>query len=379
MLECQRHLFDLPDDVTYLNCAAYSPLLTAAHAAGTLGLERKYHPWDMDITEPPREAEELRSLFARLIGAAADDVALVNSTSYGIEIAARNLDVEPGKKIIVIEDQFPSNVFSWRYLAADRGAILTFVDRPADDDWTTAVLAALDDNVTIAALPPCHWSDGSWLDLVAIGARCRELGVPFVIDATQVIGAMPFDVREVQPDFVACSAYKWLFCPYTMGFLYAAPHRQQGLPLEYHRWNHDSPQNVATSVAYAETFNKGARRYDMGEVNNFINLPMAVVALKQLIDWTPGAVQSYLTPLTDAVAEGARARGWRVPADGQRVGHYIGMRPEGDLDPTVVTRLQSEENVFVSQRGGGVRVSPNMYNDMADIERFFAAFDKVLA
>lgn len=379
MLDNQRDLFDLPDDVTYLNCAAYSPLLKAAHEAGLRGLERKYHPWNFDVTEPPAEAETLRGLFATLIGAGADDVALVNSTSYGIEIAARNLELPAGKRVVVLQDQFPSNVFSWRYLAERRRAELVFIDRPADDDWTSAVLTALDERVAIAALPPCHWSDGSVLDLVAVGSRCRELGIGFVIDGTQAIGAMPFDVGEIQPDFVACSGYKWLFCPYTMGFLYAAPHRQRGRPLEYHRWNHADPQDVATKTGYAEDYNRGARRYDMGEVNNFINLPMAVVALERLNRWTADDIQAYLTPLTDAVAEGARARGWRVPAAGRRVGHYIGMRPPGPLDAALVPALQAEMNVFVSQRGGGVRISPHLYNDLDDIARFFAAFDKALA
>jgi selenocysteine lyase/cysteine desulfurase len=379
MLSNQRDMFDFPANVTYLNCAAHSPLLNSVRQAGLEGLDRKYHPWDMDITAPPAEAEHLRGLFARLIGAGADDVAIVSSTSYGIETAARNLQIAAGQRIVVIQDQFPSNVFSWRHLARSRGAELYFVDRPLDDDWTAAVLAELDETVAIAALPPCHWSDGSRLDLVAIGARCRELGIAYVIDGTQVIGAMPFDVSEVQPDFVACSAYKWLLCPYTLAFLYVAPHRQDGTPLEFHRWNHAAPAAVASKMGYPEDYNAGARRYDMGEVNNFINLPMAVQALSQLIAWTPAAVQEYLLPLTEAVATGARKRGWTVPAGGRRVGHFIGMVPPTPLSADLVPRLMAEEKVHVSQRGQGVRISPHLYNDLDDIERLFQALDKVLA
>ena len=379
MLINQRNFFDLPDDITYLNCAAYSPLMNRVREAGFEGLDRKYHPWDLDLTQTPAEAEHARALFAELIGACADDVAIIGSTSYGIEVAARNLVISGGQKIVILQDQFPSNVYSWRHLAAGSGAKLSVVPRPDDDDWTTVVLDHLDASVAIAALPPCHWSDGSRVNLAAIGARCRELGIAFVIDATQAIGAMHFDVSEIQPDFVACSAYKWLCCPYSLAFLYAAPHRQNGLPLEFHRWNHVSPQATVTKTGYPDTFNTGARRYDIGEVNNMINLPMAVVALKQLAVWTPAAIQEYLRPLTDAVAEGATERGWRTPANDRRVGHYIGMRPPGELSNDVVVRLQAEYGVHVSQRGGAVRVSPHLYNDAADIEGFFQALDKVLA
>lgn len=376
MLDQQRHLFDLPDDITFLDMAARSPLPKAVHAAGVTGLARKYHPWDLDLNQPPAEAEAMRRLFAGLIGAGADDVAIVNSTAYAAATAARNLPLGAGRKIVLLEAQFPSNVLVWRQLAHERGARLQFVPRPADGDWTAAVLEHLDADTDIATLPPCHWSDGSSLDLMAIGARCREIGAAFVVDGTQAIGAMPFDVAEIQPDFVACSAYKWLFCPYTLGFLYAAPHRQDGTPLEFHGWNHSGAGTIGTG--YPEDYNKGARRYDMGEINNLINMPMAVVALELLNEWTPAAIQAYIKPLTDAVAAGARTRGWSVPADAHRVGHYIGMTPPTALPDDIVERLKGRR-VFVSQRGAGLRASPHVFNDLDDIGHLFDALDKVLA
>ena len=84
------------------------------------------------------------------------------------------------------------------------------------------------------------------------------------------------DMSRIQPDFMVASAYKWLLCPYTLAFLYVAPHRQNGAPLEQHRWNMANIQAEATEVEYPEEFAKGAGRFDMGERNNFINVPMAV-------------------------------------------------------------------------------------------------------
>ena len=379
MVGNQRNYFNLSDNVTYLNCAAYSPLMNKVRDAGLKGLDRKYHPWHLDLAELPAEAEQARSLFAELIGAGSDDIAIVGSTSYGIEIAARNIELNSGQEIVILQDQFPSNVYSWRHLAATKDAVLSVVPRPENGDWTTAVLERLNESVAIAALPPCHWSDGSSLNLIAIGARCRALGIALVLDGTQAIGAMTFDVSDVQPDFVACSAYKWLLCPYSLAFLYAAPHRQGGKPLEYHRWNHASPKASATEIIYPESYNKGARRYDIGEVNNMINMPMAVIALEQIKNWTPAAIQKYLQPLTDAVAEGAEERGWNVPSTDHRVSHFIGMRPVGELSDAVVTRLQKEYDIHVSQRGGAIRISPHLYNDAKDIDLFFQALDKVLA
>lgn len=112
---------------------------------------------------------------------------------------------------------------------------IEFVKRPEDDDRTKAVLSAIDERTAITALPHCFWIDGTRLNLSQIGWRCREIGSALVIDATQSLGTVPFEVREVQPDFPILSAYKWLLCPYTLGFLYVVPQHQDGVPLE-HSW-----------------------------------------------------------------------------------------------------------------------------------------------
>ena len=377
-LENQRHLFDMEDGVTYLNNASYTPLPTATYEAGLAGLARKYRPWAMDGKAPPAEAERLRGLFAGLVGAQARDIAIVSSTSYGVAVMAKNLPVEAGQEIVMITDQFPSNVFSWRYLAEEAGASLRIAPRPADGDWTPNVLDAIGPNTAIAALPPCHWADGTKLDLVAIGEKCREVGAALCIDATQAAGAMPMDMAEIQPDFMVTSAYKWLLCPYTLAFLYTAPHRQTGVPLEQHRWNMADIQAEATEVEYPEQFATGGVRFDMGERNNFINMPMAVASLEQLTEWTPAAIQETLSGLTSLAAELARARGWAVVPDGNRIGHFIGVRPTTQ-PPVDIGAKMKDRGIHISLRGGNsIRIAPYLFNSDADIHRTFEALDDLL-
>ena len=111
MLPCQRHLFDIPDDVAYLNCAYMSPLMKAAFEAGTTGLARKAHPWEITPDKFFTGSDEFRSTAAQLIDCSADDIAIVSSASYGIATAARNLPVKRGQTILVLAEQFPSNYF----------------------------------------------------------------------------------------------------------------------------------------------------------------------------------------------------------------------------------------------------------------------------
>src|SRR5918999_1959479 len=221
ILENQRELFEIPEGVAYLNCAYMSPQLRSAREVGERVAARKSRPWEITPDDFFEDAEKSRALFARLVGAEADGVALIPSVSYGIAVAAANVKVEPEENILILEDQFPSNVYAWRELAARKGARLVTVPRPADHDWTSAVLEHLAENPAVVAVPDCPWTDGSILDLARVGARAREAGAALMVDGIQSLGAHPFDVAEVGPDFLVASAYKWLLGPYGIGFLYA--------------------------------------------------------------------------------------------------------------------------------------------------------------
>ena len=131
MIPNQRHLFDIPTDVVYMNCASHSPLLRTSFEAGQQAVMRKAHPWGSFREDAAAECESLRGLYARLIGASERDIAIVPSTSYGIATAAANLPVARGQKIVVLQDQFPSNYHAWVYLALDKGAELVTVARPS--------------------------------------------------------------------------------------------------------------------------------------------------------------------------------------------------------------------------------------------------------
>lgn len=371
----QRSLFDIPDDVVYLNCASHSPLLRTVFETGQDAVMRKAHPWAGFRAEAAAEGETLRGLFGGLIGAAADDIAIVPSTSYGIATAAANLPAAPGQRILVLENQFPSNYHAWEDLAATSGATLVTVPRPSDGDWAAAVLKHLDETTAVTALAPCHWTDGSLVDLDTVGDACRAAGSAFVIDATQTCGAQPMDVRKLKPDFMAVSGYKWMLCPYTLSFLYAAPHRQEGRPLEHHRTN--SGGGRPATAEHDSVVADGARRYDMGEKNNPIALPMGLRALEQLMAWDPARIAATIRPLTDRVADEAQSRGFTVPPAGHRVAHIIGMRRAEGLPDDIDTRLAAE-NVHISLRGDSLRVSPHLFNSAGDVDRLFAALDRVL-
>jgi len=197
MIPCQRHLFEIPEGVTYLNCAYMSPLMRSVVDAGKAGLERKARPWEIRTDDFFNREEDLRGLAAQLFQCTVNDVAIVPSASYGLSTAALNLPVARGQKILVLEEQFPSNFYPWHRLAREKQAEVSIVPWPEDGDWTAGVLRELKDGVAIAALPHTQWTSGGLLDLAQIGEACRQHGTALVLDLTQSLGAYPFDAEKV--------------------------------------------------------------------------------------------------------------------------------------------------------------------------------------
>jgi selenocysteine lyase/cysteine desulfurase len=377
ILENQRELFEIPEGVAYLNCAYMSPQLRSAREVGERAVARKSRPWEITPDDFFEDVEKSRALFARLVGAEADGVALIPSVSYGIAVAAANVKVESGEDILILEDQFPSNVYSWRELAARKEAKVVTVPRPPDHDWTSAVLGHLGENTAVVAVPNCHWTDGSLLELRRIGGRAREVGAALVVDGIQSLGAHPFDVAEVGPDFLVASAYKWLLGPYGVGFLYVGEDYREGAPIEHNWINRRGSENFSGLVGYEDAFQPGARRYDVGERSNFVLLPMATEALRQILDWGVENVSETVGTLTDAIEEEAKKRGIEAIPAQRRARHMVGLKLGSHAPQDLAARL-AREGVFVSVRGESVRLSPHLYNTAEEVDRLFAALAEAL-
>lgn len=377
-LPSQRALFDIPEDVAYLNSAYMGPMPKLAVAAGERGLRAKLTPWTITPADFFTESEAVRTSFAKLVNATADDIALVPAVSYGMAVAANILPLAKGQTILTLAEQFPSNVYPWMEKAKQAGATFISIPRPADDDWTARVLERIDATTGIVALPHCHWTDGGLLDLVAIGAACRKVGAALCIDATQSLGVMPFDVQAIRPDILVSGGYKWLLGPYTYGYLYVAPRWQGGPPIEQNWIARKDSENFAGLVDYKSEYQPGARRFDVGERSNFALAPAALAALEYLLGLGTQRIYATLKTCNDAIAERARAElGLDTVRADRRAGHYLGLR-FGDAVPADLPGKLAAEKIFVSVRGKAMRVTPHVYNTDADIERLFKVLKAVL-
>jgi selenocysteine lyase/cysteine desulfurase len=372
----QRHLFDIPEDIAYLNCAAMTPQMRSVRTAGEAALTRNAQPWKIRAEDWFSESEELRQLFARIIGASAESVAIIPASSYGLAIAAANLQAGPEDRIVLVAEDFPSNVYTWRAFTARTGATLVTVQREAGQPWAEALCNAIDGRTKVVAVPNVHWTDGALIDLKRVGQAAREAGAALVVDASQSIGAMPLDVSDLRPDYLVSVGYKWLLGPMSLGYLYVDAMHHTDTPIEQNWIARQGSENFASLVDYQDEYRSGARRFDVGQRPNLTLTPMAIAALRQIQQWEVTRIAAALSKVTGRVEEQARALGLEVTRE-PRAPHIIGIRlPKGELQ--AIAGLLARNHVYVGVRGSAIRVSPHLHVTDADIDRLFLTLAKAL-
>ncbi len=353
-----------------------APQLREVTAAGRRAVERKERPWSITPPDFFDDLERLRQLFAALVCADADGVAVVPAVSYALSTVAANLAVRPGDRIVVLAEQYPSNVYPWRDLAQRTGATLVAVERPHGGDWTGAVVGAVDERTVLVAVPNCHFMTGALLDVAAIGEAARAAQAVFVVDATQSLGVIPFDVADVSPDVVVAAGYKWLLGPYSIGYAWFAPQYRRWRPLEHHWAGRQGSEDFTHLTSYTDAYRPGARRFDVGEASNFVLLPMAIAALEALARWSVPPVAGTIAPLAKAVVNRAGALGL-AGQPGPRADHIIGLHVPTGGAARLTERLTASQ-VHVSVRGDNLRISPHVYNTMEDVDRLLEALTAAL-
>jgi selenocysteine lyase/cysteine desulfurase len=377
MLPSQRALFDVPREICYLNAASWSAIPLAVQQAGRDGAARKGRPWLLDAGFAARQHERARASAARLINADPRDVALIPSVSYGVATAAKALALPPGTRVLVLEDDHASPVLEWTSRAQIGAFTVEAVKRPGNGDWTEAVLTAIARPgaapVALASISSVHWSDGGVVDLGRVAPALRASGAALLLDATQSVGVLPLDVGAIDPDFVVFPTYKWLLGPYGRAFLYVAGRHQGCVPLEQTAGGRRAVRAEQTTYMADTAYVDDARRFDMGERDHLVSLEMAAVGIEMMAAWGAGAVAQRLAMLTERLAAGLADLDVEISEPRVRSPHILSLRFAQGMPAGLVEALAAR-SVYVAPRLGLLRISPHVYNDEADVDRFLAVF-----
>ena len=381
MLSSQRALFDIPSDVCFLNAASYSPLPLASLDAGRRAVARKGRPWLIDHEFASKQYERTRNAAAQLINADPEDVALIPSVGYGIAAAAKILPMPSGSRVLVLQDDHSSPVLEWMTRASAGDFAVETVRRPGNGDWTEALQSAIERTgaapIAVVSISSVHWSDGGAVDLDVVAPAVRARGAALLVDATHSAGVTSLDVCTLDPDFVVFPTYKWLLGPYGRAFLYVAKRHQGGIPLEQTSYGRRAVRAEA-DVYFSDTrYVAGARRFDMGERDHFISMEMASIGMEMMGQWGSEAIVERLAALTARLADGLRDTAVDLPEAQVRAPHILSLRFLDGMPKGLIESL-ANENIHVAPRLGRIRISPHVYNDESDIDRFIEALHRLM-
>ncbi|MGL4229860.1 MAG: aminotransferase class V-fold PLP-dependent enzyme [Casimicrobium sp.] len=389
-LTCQRDQFSIDpnnEGHIWLNSAYMGPLPLATQRAGQAALAARAFPVAITPKDFFAPAERVRSMLAQLVNADAERVAFVPNVANGMAIVAKNFAPKRGQNVVLLGEQFPSNVYPWRDWRADGVEIRTIAapDAPWSrrvsgqesraQRWNEAILSAINANTAMVSIEQAHWTDGALFDLVRIGARAREVGALFVIDATQTVGAMPFDCAAIQPDALIVHSYKSMLSNYGLGFAVFSEKFANAKPLEESWLMRAGSENFARLVDYQDDYDRGMRRFDTSLRANPSLIGMLGASAQLLLEWRPERIREYLLGIERGFVQRVRALGFEVADEEDRAANIFGLRMPQGLDVEACRAMLAERKIHVSVRGSAIRISPHVYNDESDLAKLAEALE----
>jgi len=379
ILTTQRNLFDIPENIAYFNCAANSPLLKNSATRLYTGVDSKKHPWNRTAADFFDDAEIIRQLASELFGGHSDGFAIVPSASYGLSTAARIMEsiLVKDDVILVVAEEFPSIILPLRRTANETEAKLETVEKPLDGNWTNAILDKINEKIKVVAISSCHWTNGAYIDLLKIRDKCNAFNTILIIDATQTLGAMPFSIDEIKPDFLVAAGYKWLLSPYGFSLFYIDEKWRNERPLEETWIARENADNFANLVNYSDIYMKGSRRFEVGEKCTPTILPGAIAALEQIMEWGIQNIADSLLSINQKIEKNLINLGFQLPDNLQRCPHILGAIIPPEFTGNLVTQLKAK-NIFISQRGKSLRFAPHLHINNNDIDRLNKAVKEIM-
>lgn len=366
-----REQFPITERKVFLNHAAQSPF-----PKPVADVIRRYVDEASNFGTAQKEWEDLgKPFFAKLINAKADEIAAVENTSTGMNIAANVLDVPRGSKIVTTDLEYPSVVYP--FLRKGLGLKVHYVKNVDGKIRLEDMEKAVDDRTAAVAISQVEYANGFRHDVQAISEIAHKHGAYLIVDAIQATGAIQVDVKKENADFLTAACYKWLLSPPGAAYLYVKEELLERFEPPYAGWA-SVKQEIFNTADFWDIwkleFSETATRFEVGSPS-FISFVGAREALKLLLSAGIPNIERRILKLTEHLIESAKRLGLKLqtPEEKPCRSGIVNFRID---NPKKVAEELDKKGIIVSARANGIRVSPHFYNTEEEIDKLMEEIGK---
>ncbi|MGD0160591.1 MAG: aminotransferase class V-fold PLP-dependent enzyme [Candidatus Bathyarchaeia archaeon] len=358
-----REQFPVTRKKVFLNHAAESPFPKPVAEA-----VKKYATEFSSTGRTSIDCEDSGKLcFGRLVGAKPGEIALVENTSVGLNIAANVLDYPHGSKVVTTDLEYPSVVYPW--LRKSLGVKVQYVKNVGGRILLDDMEKAVDDKTVAVAISHVEYSNGFRNDLRVLSEIVHEHGAYLIVDAIQSVGTMHLDVKRDDVDFLMAACYKWLLSPHGAAYLYVKDELIEKFEPPFVGWASVKQETFDTADFYdiwKLNLSKTASRFEVGTPCT-ISFVGAREAMKMLLNYGIDNVRKRIVKLTDRLIEAAKDLGLKLQTPEEKQSRSGIVNFKIDKPQKLVEKL-ARKGIVVSARANGIRVSPHFYNTEEEID-----------
>jgi selenocysteine lyase/cysteine desulfurase len=374
-----RALFPHTENVTYFNTASYGPFSTRVRDAIQQNLDLRVASEIDDSHDTFACSEELRAMYARMIGAKASQIGLGMNTSFGLNVAAFGLPLKAGDEVMVANKEFPAIVYTWRAAAERRGLTQTFIPTVGDGFNVEAFRKAISKKTRVLSVSWVQFYNGYKNDLSELSEICRQHDIRLVVDGIQGMGAEPIDVHKLGIDVFTSGCQKWMLAPQGCGFFYLSDEMQQLIEAPFMSW-----LGVEWNMKFSDLFHydrawiEGAQRYELGYYV-MLNLLGMRASAEIFLDLDIKNIQVHNHGLLDRLAEYLDSNQFYTVTSNREADHrssILTFTSEGYRD---LHRELTENKIICVPREGSIRISVHLFNNEHDIARLIDRLDRFAA
>jgi len=370
MRSYQKDFYDF-QDVIWLNAASEGPLPKVAAEALREAIHWKSAVHLLDIPKFIKVPVELKSSIAELINVDSRDVILGSSASYGLHILANGIKWQAGDEVLVMQNDFPTNILPW--LGLERKGVIVKQIKPRERMLQAEeIQEEITPRTRIICLSHVHSFSGHRLEVEEISKLCRSHGIKFVLNIVQSLGNMPLNIRSMNVDAVVAVGYKWLCGPYGTGFCWIKEDFRRELDLNISYWSsYLTEEELKNEGPLVNKNQNSARKYDTFGTANFFNYVPWTAAIRYWLKIGIDQVHEYNQSLIDQLIQNLDQTKYKIisPVDQEKRTNLFVFSHQNSERNEEIFETFKKKKIFPAIWKGNIRLTPHIYNTIEDIDK----------